>query len=67
VTVRETATLTDTKTVTETLVYPASLHATADVRGMLIGSSVSETDLEDERFGPTLVREFNYLNPGGLG
>jgi len=62
-TLTRTTTLTETvaETVTETFVYPASLRAAAETRGLLIGSCADETDLEDKRFLPTLAREFNSL------
>jgi GH35 family endo-1,4-beta-xylanase len=65
VTVANTATLTQAQTVTEkateTVVYPASLRAAAEARGLLIGSEAGEAGLKDKRFGPTLAREFSSL------
>ena len=46
---------------TETLVYPASLRAAAEVRGLLIGSAANELFLKDVQSGATLVREFNSV------
>ena len=65
-TVTRTATLTQsvTETVTETVVYPVSLRAAAEARGILIGSEADEPSLRDARFGPILAREFDSLTPG---
>jgi len=61
----ETMTLTETvaRTLRETLVYPSSLRAAADARGLLVGSLADAPNLNDTRFVPTLVREFNSLSP----
>jgi len=57
-----------TRTVAETftLVYMDSLRLAAEARGLLIGSLADEMSLNDERFRPTLTREFNSLT-GSLG
>ena len=54
------------ETVTEALVYPASLRAAAEARGLLIGSEAHEVIPEDARFDATLAREFNYLTAAGM-
>jgi len=67
ITATETATLTKTQTATETLVYPASLRAAAEARGLLIGSEADTTALEDPQSSDTLTREFNSVTPPGMG
>jgi hypothetical protein len=52
------------QTVTETLVYPASLRAAAEARGLLIGSEAHDISVEDARFEAALTREFNSLTVG---
>ena len=54
------------QTVTETLVYPASLRAAAEARGLLIGSEAHDISVEDARFEAALTREFNSLTVGAM-
>jgi endo-1,4-beta-xylanase len=72
-TVTETATRTETvtrtiaETATETFVYPRSLRAAAEARGLLVGSCVEGTPAkrlwEDPTYASVLLRECNYLTP----
>ena len=62
----ETVTLAKTETVTETFVYLPSLRAAAEARGMLIGSEVDTTTLNDSQFADILIREFNAVTPDGM-
>jgi len=59
----ETMTLTETvaRTLRETLVYPSSLRAAAEPRGLLVGSEVEDAAPGDKRFEQTLAKEFNFL------
>jgi len=66
-TVVDTTTLTKTQTVTETFVYPPSLRAAAEARGLLVGSYADEVTLKDPQFSETLIREFNSFTAGDTG
>jgi len=55
-----------TERVTETIVYPASLRAAAEARGLLVGSEANDTGLKDTRFASTLAREFNSLTASSM-
>jgi len=69
-TAEDTTTLVRTQTiterVTETLVYPASLRAAAEARGLLIGSEADDTSLKETRFASTLAREFNCITASSM-
>jgi endo-1,4-beta-xylanase len=63
------------ETVTETFVYPRSLRAAAEPRGLLVGSCVEGSThtscedparpiWEDPSYASVLLREFDYLTPG---
>lgn len=62
----ETITLAETKTVTETFVYPTSLRQAAETKGLLIGSKAGPATLNDSRFADTFIHEFNAVTPEGM-